>query len=78
MSLGIEKELDNLGRIVLPVKFRNQLGLKSEDKVLISLHNDTIFITPTQRYCALCGKHVTGKHDLRLCNACIQAVKKLT
>ena len=37
MSHGIEKEVDKLGRIVLPVKFRAQLGIKTEEKVLVSL-----------------------------------------
>ena len=77
MSHGIEKEVDKLGRIVLPVKFRAQLGIKTEEKVLVSLENDTIFITPATRRCALCGNVTAANRDLRLCDGCIQKVKKL-
>ncbi|MBR7111508.1 MAG: AbrB/MazE/SpoVT family DNA-binding domain-containing protein [Clostridia bacterium] len=75
MSHETEKTLDNLGRVILPVKYRNQLGLKPGDKVLISLKNDAISITPSTDTCALCGKALVSKCELRLCKYCIQAVK---
>ena len=77
MSYGIEKEVDNLGRIVIPVKFRNHLGIKSWDKVLISLQNNTISIVLTTSQCALCGNTAYAKHGVRLCDACIESIKKI-
>ena len=43
---GIEKRIDNLGRIVLPMSFRKKLGLKKQDIVVVSLKESTISIVP--------------------------------
>lgn len=41
---GIERKFDKLGRIVIPIEFRNALGLKEKDIVEIFLLQDGIFI----------------------------------
>ena len=42
---GIEKEIDDLGRIVIPVKFRKKLGVEKNSKVILSLNGDTVCIS---------------------------------
>ena len=71
---GIEKEVDNLGRIVLPVKFRKKLGINAYSKLIMSLEDESIVIRPANRHCALCGKTVEkGKYNL--CGECILKIK---
>lgn len=43
---GISRKLDNLGRITIPVSFRNELGLNEEENpwAEIFLLNEGIFI----------------------------------
>ncbi len=41
---GLERKFDKLGRIVIPIEFRNVLGLKEKDSVEIFLLQDGIFI----------------------------------
>lgn len=41
---GLERKFDKLGRIVIPIEFRNALGLKEKDSVEIFLIQDGIFI----------------------------------
>lgn len=41
---GLERKFDKLGRIVIPVEFRNILGLKEKDSVEIFLLQDGIFV----------------------------------
>ena len=53
---GIEKDMDNLGRVVIPIKYRRKLGIENNSTVLVSLEDDTILIHPKNRHCALCGK----------------------
>ena len=77
MPCGIEKKVDNLGRIVLPVKFRKQLGIKNFDKVLISTQNNAIMVVPLKAQCALCGNTASSNQSLRLCDDCINVIKKL-
>ena len=73
---GIEKSVDELGRIVLPIKFRKKLGLQNKSKVIISLNDNSIFITPTEACCAVCGGYVDVNLKLRLCRKCIKKVKE--
>lgn len=43
---GIEKEVDNLGRVVIPMEFRKRLGIVSNSKVMVSLEGDIIVFSP--------------------------------
>ena len=72
---GIEKEFDNLGRVVVPIKFRKQLGIKSKSKVWVFLEGDRICITPAEKRCALCGSRNCYNDELRLCEECIEKIK---
>jgi len=72
---GVEKHVDSLGRVVLPIKYRNKLGLKNHSKVLVSLDGNVILITPTEKYCALCGSSENVDEKLRLCFHCIEMIK---
>lgn len=45
----IEKEIDNLGRVVIPIDFRNKLGIKNKDKVLVALKNSSIVLTAAKK-----------------------------
>ena len=73
----LEKELDGLGRVVLPINFRRKLNLKNNSKVFISLENDSIIITPAEKSCALCGRIKELNEDLRICEDCIRRVKNI-
>lgn len=42
---GIKRPLDNLGRIVIPKAFRNELKINDKDKLNIYLLEDGIYIT---------------------------------
>ena len=72
---GIEKSVDNLGRVVLPMKFRKKLGLTTDSKVLLSLTEDSISITPIEQRCALCEGKVPENQNLRICPKCVKKIK---
>ena len=40
---GIEREIDDVGRVVIPMEFRKALGVEFNSKVLISLLPDKSF-----------------------------------
>ncbi|WP_363323309.1 AbrB/MazE/SpoVT family DNA-binding domain-containing protein, partial [uncultured Clostridium sp.] len=40
----MERKFDKLGRVVIPIEFRNALGLKEKDRVEIFLLQDGIFV----------------------------------
>ena len=41
---GLKRKFDNLGRIVIPKEFRDDLRIKDKDEVEIFLLNDGLFI----------------------------------
>lgn len=74
---GIEKEIDGLGRVVIPINFRKRLGLKSKDKVIVSIKESVITISAAENRCALCGSKLNHNKKIELCEACIAEVKSI-
>ena len=73
---GIEKEVDALGRVVLPKNFRTRLGLDTNSKVVISMDGDSLHIIPNQSRCAICKKHAEINPELKICSSCIERVRR--
>ena len=73
---GIERSIDKLGRIVLPISFREQLNLNTDDKIIISLENNRIILSPSKSICAICGASIRSSSEMRICKDCIEMVKK--
>ncbi len=72
---SIEKDIDSLGRVVIPSRFRKKLGITQNSTVLVSVEDGDIIISPIERYCALCGEAISEKKEIRLCRSCIDLVK---
>ena len=73
----IEKEVDSLGRVVIPIEYRKKLGIEKNSIVLIGLENGFIKIAPQRSTCAICGSRVSHECGIRLCNMCIRKVKSI-
>ena len=73
----IEKKIDKLGRIVLPIEFRDKLGIKNNTSVFISLNEDSISIFASESKCALCKNVIPQNKDVKLCKTCIEKIKNL-
>ena len=71
----IEKEIDKVGRIVLPKEFRNALGLKANDKLSVKLENSTIILSKKDAFCVLCKGEIELQTDIPLCESCISLIK---
>ena len=74
---GIERNVDKLGRIVLPKKYRQKLGIQPDDKVIVRLDKGVITVSPSKRICALCGGEVKAASIQRICDLCIQEIKDI-
>ena len=72
---AIEKEIDMLGRVVIPKKFRNALGVEPGSRVLLSIENDALVISAKSNHCALCGKKISSEEKFRLCVSCLGKIK---
>ena len=74
---GIEREIDHVGRVVIPMEYRKELGVEFNSKVLISLLDGEIVIRAQNTVCALCGEKIESDKRIRLCNSCISKAKEL-
>lgn len=70
-------KIDSLGRIVIPISFREALGIKPDSELITTLQNGSVLITPKISICRICGNPVSNK-KCPLCDACILNIKSLT
>lgn len=77
-SYNITRSIDQLGRIVLPVEFRRELGIQLGDPLDILLTDGHIEIRRTIPACRLCGskEELTAQKDVWICRRCIDSLIK--
>ncbi len=75
-STGIVRDVDNLGRIVLPIELRRTLGINLKDAVEIYTENDTIVLRKFQQACVFCGANesLTDFKDKKICTRCMNEI----
>ena len=77
-STGIVRNIDELGRMVVPKEIRERLGIANNDPVEIFVEDDRIIMKKYFPVCHFCGE----KADLRLfrgkniCEKCIGELAK--
>ena len=77
--IGITRQVDKLGRIVIPSDFRKNLGIETLDILDVSLIAETIVIRKRNLPCCIfCSNEadlieIDGKY---LCTPCIKRLKK--
>jgi AbrB family transcriptional regulator, transcriptional pleiotropic regulator of transition state genes len=54
-TTGIVRNLDELGRIVIPIEIRKRLGLGEKDPLEISVQDDVIMLSRPESSCVFCG-----------------------
>ena len=73
---SIEIEIDKLGRILIPIKIRKKLGIVDKSKMMLSLENEGIILSPIRYRCVLCGCQMEEEKQVQLCDECIYRVKR--
>ena len=73
---SIEIEIDKLGRVLIPIKIRKKLGITLKSRMMLSLENNHIILSPICRKCALCGCQMEQEKKMQLCDECIDKIKK--
>ena len=76
-STGIVRKVDELGRVVIPIELRNNLGIKEKDPIEIFVDGSSIVLKKYQPNCVFCGgtkKLVEYKGKL-VCSTCSKAIE---
>ena len=72
-----KSKIDRLGRIVIPIQYRKELGLVEDSEINIECVERKVIITASDSICRMCGKYLEEKTEIPLCPSCIRRVKKL-
>ena len=77
-SLGIVRNLDQLGRLVIPKETRKAFNLNEGDPVEIFTDEDKIIIRKYNPGCHCCGnlEDLTDVLGLKICPTCLKEFKK--
>lgn len=76
-STGIVRNVDELGRIVIPKEMRTKMNISNSDPIEIYVEDDKIILKKFENACSFCG----GGLDLatfkgkKICAACIAEIK---
>ena len=74
---GIIRNIDQLGRIVIPIEFRKQLGISADSALEISADAYGVFLTPVQKRCCIChaqGGKLMQIEETYLCFNCAERI----
>ena len=72
-STGIVRNIDELGRVVVPKELRKKLGIANTDPVEIYVEDDKIILKKYLPVCHFCGanENLTSFMEKNICTACI-------
>ncbi len=74
--IGIVRQIDSLGRIVIPKELRRTLEIKEGDSLELFLEDNTIVMRKYQPACIICGnaKHIVTYKGRNFCPDCIKDI----
>ena len=78
-STGVTRQIDELGRFVLPVEIRRALGINLKDYLEIHVENDAIVLRKFQPSCLFCGSAEDNViyEGKRICRKCLEKLKEI-
>lgn len=77
-SSAITRQLDALGRVVIPIEMRRNLNIENRDSVEIYADNDSIIIKKAGESCVFCGcaENLLTFKDRCVCSECLAQLKQ--
>ena len=76
-STGIVRNIDELGRLVIPKEMRKKMGIGESSPVEIFVENDRIIVSKYQDSCIFCGgsSELSDFKGKRVCAECAREIK---
>lgn len=78
-STGVERKLDELGRVVIPKEIRRNLTIPEGTPLMIYVEGNKIILEKSQGTCAICGStdSVVDVNGKSVCRKCINDIKTM-
>ena len=77
-DIKIVRNLDSLGRLVIPVEIRREMGVSTGDPIQMRVEGERVIIERHEDSCLMCGNTGTVfeiKNEKKLCKKCIKEIK---
>lgn len=77
-STGIVRKVDELGRVVVPIELRRNLGIGEKDPMEIFVDGDRIVLKKYEPACTFCGEadNVVRFKGKIICHSCMDTLHK--
>lgn len=79
-ATGIVRQVDELGRIVLPIEIRKQMGINQKDPLEIYVDDEAIILKKHESGCVFCDNahadDIIFFHGKRICKNCIHELQR--
>ena len=77
-STGVVRQLDNLGRVVLPIELRRTMGIGVKDLLEVYVDGEDIILRKYQPACLFCGsmENVTEFRGKNICRNGMNELRK--
>ena len=78
-ATGVVRKVDELGRVVLPIELRRNLGINEKDSLEIYVDGSQIILKKYDPACVFCGESagVTLFKEKRVCARCLAEMKAM-
>lgn len=78
-STGVTRQIDELGRFVLPAEIRRALGVEAKDYLEIYTENGRVILQKHEPACLFCGNTEDNVvfEGKRVCRACLEKLKNI-
>ena len=78
-TTGLVRQMDSLGRIVLPIELRRTLDIAQKDSLEIYVDGNQIILKKYEPTCAFCDnvKDIIQYKGKNICPRCLAELKKL-
>lgn len=77
-STGIVRNVDEIGRIVIPMELRKTMDIQEKDPLEIYTNDDKILLKKYQPACIFCGnaEDLSVHHGKSICKSCVADLVK--
>lgn len=77
-STGIVRQVDDLGRVVIPIELRRNLSIAERDPLEIFVEGEQIILKKYEPACIFCGnaRDIVNYKDKNICKKCLAELKK--
>ena len=79
-ATGMVRNIDELGRIVVPKEIRTKMDINDTDPIEIYVDGDKIILAKYENACSICGignSELVNFKKKKLCKNCINEIKAI-